>query len=54
MGSVPQERYSVTELQGTVSPNFSISELFLNESVDLTFKCMGKNVQAKAYIYKRN
>ena len=54
MGSVPQERYSITELQGTVSPNFSISELFLNESVDLTFKCMGKAVQAKAYIYKRN
>lgn len=51
MGSVPQEKYTITNLEGTVYPAFYVNDLFLKENFELKFNCIGKEVKVKAYMY---
>lgn len=48
---VEQPDYTLSDIEIVVRPSFNIEDYFLRERANITFKCMGFEVNAEAYIY---
>lgn len=53
ISDVEYPTYTLTNISGTISPNFSTSKYFNTECFDLKFTCMGYNAVAKAYVFEQ-
>ena len=48
---VEQPDYTLSDIEIVVRPSFNIEDYFLRERANISFKCMGFEVNAEAYIY---
>lgn len=53
ISDVEYPAYTLTNISGTISPNFSTSTYFNTECFDMKFTCMGYNAVVKAYVFEQ-
>lgn len=53
IGDKPYPNYVITDLEGFVTPNFSVAKYFLTDQLNMKFKCMGYDVNVNAFTFEQ-